>query len=146
MNTILHERQLEGYYCALCYASFDFKHRTAVIGNSGLPYPIQCTSEGAQQVGLPGIPLGLFAGTTYDEVVRPIAVGDVFAFCTDGIFEAADESGEEFGAARLMAAIEQARELPARTIIDAIFEAVESFQSGAAHADDMTVVVLKVTS
>ena len=39
MNTILHERQLEPYYCTLCYALFDFKRRTVVLANSGLPYP-----------------------------------------------------------------------------------------------------------
>src|SRR5437868_10796194 len=39
MNTILHERQLEEYYCTLCYAFFDFKRRSVTIANSGLPYP-----------------------------------------------------------------------------------------------------------
>ena len=41
MNTILHERRLEEYFCVLCYASFDFKKRQLVIANSGLPYPIR---------------------------------------------------------------------------------------------------------
>src|SRR3989441_7574442 len=45
MNTILHERQLEEYYCTLCYAAFDFKRRTATIANSGLPYPILCRAR-----------------------------------------------------------------------------------------------------
>src|SRR6202008_3521162 len=38
VNTILHERQLEEYYCTLCYAVFDFKRRTLTMANSGLPY------------------------------------------------------------------------------------------------------------
>ena len=42
MNTILYERQLEEYYCTLCYAVFDFKRRTVTMANSGLPYPIRC--------------------------------------------------------------------------------------------------------
>ena len=42
MNTILYQRQLEEYYCTLCYAMFDFKRRTVVMANSGLPYPIRC--------------------------------------------------------------------------------------------------------
>jgi len=37
MNTILHERQLEQYYCTLCYALFDLKRRSVVFANSGLP-------------------------------------------------------------------------------------------------------------
>ena len=43
MNTILYERQLEEYYCTLCYALFDFKRRTVVMSNSGLPYPFRST-------------------------------------------------------------------------------------------------------
>jgi len=39
MNTILHERQLESYYCTLCYAHFDFKRRIVTMANSGLPFP-----------------------------------------------------------------------------------------------------------
>src|SRR6187455_3160618 len=41
MNTILHDRQLEEYYCTLCYAFFDFKRRTVTLSNSGLPYPVR---------------------------------------------------------------------------------------------------------
>jgi serine phosphatase RsbU (regulator of sigma subunit) len=41
MNTILHERQLEEYYCTLLYAVFDFKRRTVTFANAGLPYPIR---------------------------------------------------------------------------------------------------------
>ena len=59
MNTILHERQLEEYYCTLCYASFDFKRRIVTVANSGLPYPIRCTSDSCAQIEMPGVPLGI---------------------------------------------------------------------------------------
>ena len=72
MNRILHERQLEEYYCTLCYAQFDFKRRTVTMANSGLPFPIHSSAEGAGQVQLPGVPLGSFPGITYDELtIRP---------------------------------------------------------------------------
>ena len=144
-NTILHERQLEGYFCALCYAAFDFDRRTAVIANSGLPFPVRSTAAETRQIGQPGIPLGLFPGSTYDEESYPIAQGDVFVFCTDGIFEATDDVGDEFVAERLTAVIQRVRDLPTRTIIDAIFESVGAFHGGAAQGDDMTAVVLKIT-
>ena len=144
-NTILHERQLEAYFCALCYTAFDFKRRTATVANSGLPFPVRSARDGTRQIGQPGIPLGMFPGSTYDEERYPIEAGDVYVFCTDGIFEATDDAGDEFNAARLIRVIERTRDLPARTIIDAIFEAVGAFHGGAAQADDMTAVVLKVT-
>ena len=146
MNTILHERQLEEYYCTLCYASFDFKRRLVTLANSGLPYPIRGTSEGCAQIDLPGVPLGSFAGTTYDELTYPLAQGDVFVICSDGISEAMSEDHEEFTAARLIAVVERTRDGSARTIVDAIFEAVEAFRGEAIQNDDMTAVAIKITS
>ncbi|MGH9346569.1 MAG: GAF domain-containing protein, partial [Vicinamibacterales bacterium] len=102
MNTILHERQLEEYYCTLCYAFFDFKRRTLTMSNSGLPYPIRCSTEGCSQIELPGVPLGSFNGSTYDEVSYALHAGDVFVFCTDGVFEAMNADGGEFTGERLI--------------------------------------------
>ena len=41
MNGQLHERQLEAFYCTLCYAQFDMTGRTVTVANSGLPYPLR---------------------------------------------------------------------------------------------------------
>src|SRR5205814_1335911 len=76
INTILHERQLEEYYCTLCYAVFDFKQRRVTLANSGVPYPVRCTKDGAEQVVLPGVPLGSFPGSSYDEIAFDLAPGD----------------------------------------------------------------------
>ena len=72
MNTTLHERQLEEYYCTLCYALFDFPRGVVTMSNSGLPYPIHCSAAGCRQIELPGVPLGSFAGVTYDEIELPL--------------------------------------------------------------------------
>jgi len=144
-NTILYERQLEEYYCTLCYSLFDLKRRTMVMANSGLPYPIRCRGESVAQIELPGVPLGSFAGTTYDEVTFDLAAGDVFVFCTDGVFEANDALGREFGAERLLEVVGVVKHQSAREIVDAIFAAVHEFRGDTPPNDDMTAVVLKVT-
>ena len=146
MNTILHERQLEEYYCTLCYAFFEFTPRTVTLSNSGLPYPIHCSGDGCGQIELPGVPLGSFPGITYDEVTLPLRADDVFVFCTDGIFEATNEQGEEFGARRLCDVVQTHREQSARAIVDAIFDAVTSFQQMGPRTDDMTAVAVKINS
>jgi sigma-B regulation protein RsbU (phosphoserine phosphatase) len=146
MNNILHERQLEEYYCTLCYASFDFKRRLVTMANSGLPYPIRCTSEGCAQIELPGVPLGSFAGTTYDEASYSLEPGDVFVFCSDGISEAMNEDGEEFTSPRLITVVERTRHGSAKEIVDAIFETVEAFRGDAIQNDDMTAVAIKITA
>lgn len=144
MNNILHERQLEEYYCTLCYAYFDLARRVVTVSNSGLPYPIRCSAEECAQIEIPGLPLGSFPAVTYDELTLPFSTGDVFVFCTDGIFEAMYQ-GEEFGAGRVCEIVSEHRDRSARQIIDAIFDAVEAFRGPGPQSDDMTAVVVKIT-
>ena len=99
-NTILYERQLEEYYCTLCYAMFDFKRRTVTLANSGLPYPIAAAAT-ASQIELPGVPLGSLPDrpTTRCRSTSPPAT--LFVFCRTA-FRANDALGREFGAERLL--------------------------------------------
>jgi sigma-B regulation protein RsbU (phosphoserine phosphatase) len=145
VNTILHERQLEEYYCTLCYAVFDIKRRTVMMANSGLPYPIRSSAHGVAQIELPGVPLGSFAGSSYDEVSFDLAPGDVYVFCSDGVSEANDALGREFGAGRLLEVVEANRKKPARDLVDAIFAAVQEFRGDTPSNDDMTTVALRIT-
>ena len=146
VNTILHQRQLEEYYCTMCYAIFDLKRRTITLANSGLPYPVRCSSEGCAQIELPGVPLGSFQGSTYDEVTYALHAGDVFVFCTDGVFEAMNEQGQEFTAERLLDVVRASRELPAKGIVDAVFRAVAEWRSHTPPNDDMTAVAVRMTA
>ena len=154
MNTILYQRQLEEYYCTLCYAVFDFKRRSVTMANSGLPYPVRCRvdrSDGgsrasAQSIELAGVPLGSFPGSTYDEVTFDLAAGDLYVFCSDGVFEAHDAVNDEFGSSRLLSVIEAHAHGTAREIVDAIFAAVHDFRGETPPNDDMTAVALRVTA
>ncbi len=144
VNTILHQRQLEEYYCTLCYAIFDLKRRNVTLANSGLPYPIRASAEGVSQIEIPGVPLGSFLGSSYDEVTYALHTGDVFVFCSDGVSEAMNVNGDEFGSGRLIEIVKQSHELAPRALVDAIFDAVEAFREGFPPNDDMTAVVVKI--
>jgi phosphoserine phosphatase RsbU/P len=154
MNTILNERQLESYFCTLCYAVFDVKRRHVVMANSGLPYPIRArkTDRPLDAAGTPesielaGVPLGSFPGSTYDELTLDLQAGDLFVFCSDGVFEANDLLLREFGTARLIKVIQENRERSAKEIVDAIFAAVQDFRGEAHPSDDMTAVAVKITA
>ncbi len=145
MNTTLHERQLEEYYCTLCYAFFDFANRVVTLSNAGLPYPIRCSATSCGQIELPGVPLGSFPGVTYDEVSVELHAGDIFVFCTDGIFEALNEEGVEFGALRVAEVVDGTRGGSSREIVDAIFDAVTAFRGARGQGDDMTAVAVTIT-
>ena len=100
----------------------------------------------AQMKVLPGVPLGSFAGSTYDEVSFDLIVGDVYVFCSDGVFEASDGRGREFGVDRLSQIVFDARELPAKVIVESVFTAVSDFRGEVPAKDDMTVVALRITA
>jgi sigma-B regulation protein RsbU (phosphoserine phosphatase) len=145
INTILHERQLEQYYCTLCYSIFDLKRRTVTLANSGVPYPVRASGDTCGLIESPGVPLGSFPGMTYDEVTLPITAGDVFVFCSDGVSEAMNRKSEEFGSSRLIDVVSKTRHLTAKEIVFSIVEAVEAHRAGFPPNDDTTVVALKIT-
>jgi sigma-B regulation protein RsbU (phosphoserine phosphatase) len=146
MNNILHERQLEEYYCTLCYAFFDLAGKVMTISNSGLPYPFRCSGSDCAEIELAGVPLGSFPGSTYDELRIPLQKDDLFVFYSDGISDALGEAGAEFGTRRLREVIgAHAHETP-RAIVDAIFNAVTTFRGARAQGDDMTVVAVRITA
>lgn len=145
MNTILYERQLEEYYCTLLYTIFDFKRRTLTISNAAVPYPIRKRrGTPAAQIELPGMPLGSFSGSHYDELTLDLQPGDLFVFSTDGVTEAQDALMREFGSERLLAVIDQNYERSAAEIVDAIFAAVGEFRGDTPPNDDTTAVVVRI--
>jgi phosphoserine phosphatase RsbU/P len=146
VNTILQQRQLEEYYCTLCYTVFDLKRRVMTMANSGLPYPIRCTADTCAQIELPGVPLGSFQGSTYDEVTFALHAGDLFVLCTDGVYEAMNAKGQEFTAARLMEVVGTVRDLPPAKIVDRIFAAVHEWRGDTPPNDDMTAVAVRITT
>jgi sigma-B regulation protein RsbU (phosphoserine phosphatase) len=99
-----------------------------------------------QTIQTEGFPLGLFPDAQYEELTIATKPGDVLIFFSDGIVDAENAEGEMFGTERLTAVL---REHPsachsAQATVDAILAAVSEFQSGTAHFDDETLVVLRV--
>ena len=146
MNTILHERQLEEYYCTLCYAFFDLTARVVTVSNSGLPYPIRCSGPACAEIEIPGLPLGTFPGTTYDEIRIDLKKDDLFVFYTDGLSEAVNDQGDDFGTQRLCRVISEHSGGSPREVVDAIFDAVASFSGTRNQIDDMTAVAVRITA
>jgi phosphoserine phosphatase RsbU/P len=122
------------------------KRRVVTIANSGLPYPVRCSGDTVAQVAIPGVPLGLFAGMTYDEVSFELTPGDLFVFCSDGVYDANNAQGTEYGLERLLQVVSDTRQLPAREIVDAIFSSVSDYRGDTPPNDDMTAVAVRITN
>jgi len=114
------------------------------FANSGLPYPVKYSDGKATQIDMPGVPLGSFGSSQYDDFVVPLAAGDVFVLASDGIFEAFNEESQEFGAHRVIDVIERTAQRPAKDIVNELFAAVQNFCGDAVQSDDRTVVVVKI--
>ena len=88
--------------------------------------------------------LGVDPVATYAaEAAPPLAAGDVLVLLTDGVVEAMNPAGEQFGAARALDVVRRCRTAPAREIIHTLFAAVTVFTNDRPLADDMTAIVLK---
>jgi sigma-B regulation protein RsbU (phosphoserine phosphatase) len=89
--------------------------------------------------------LGSFNGSTYDELTFPLLAGDLFVFCTDGVFEAMNALGQEFTSSRLLNVVGKSRDLPPAKVVEAIFAAVSEWRGETPPNDDMTAVAVRIT-
>jgi sigma-B regulation protein RsbU (phosphoserine phosphatase) len=145
VNRTLIRRAVEGLYCALTFAIFDFHSNEVRISNSGLPYPIhfKASQKKAAPIVLPGVPLGLFDNVQYDEVSIPVESGDVFVFHSDGVTEAWNGK-EEFGSARLAALVAKHAHKSAGDLGREIEKTLRSWAKQDLANDDVTLVIVRV--
>ena len=76
----------------------------------------------------------------------PLGKGDLFIVFSDGIFEAPNEKGEQFGDDRVIELIREHAGKPAQKIIDVVRRAVQAHGAGVPRADDQTALIIKCTS
>jgi sigma-B regulation protein RsbU (phosphoserine phosphatase) len=91
-----------------------------------------------------GTVIGLFRHTRYEEETLQLHPGDLLVAYTDGVTEAVNAAGEEFGEERLEATLVANAHLPAQELRAEIVRAVREWCAGAPQHDDLTFVVLRV--
>jgi sigma-B regulation protein RsbU (phosphoserine phosphatase) len=93
-----------------------------------------------------GVPLGMFKDTRYHEYYLTIEPGDLLVLYTDGVTEAQNPEGEEFGRDRLANSVTKAAHLSARELITAVHKDVIDWTQGGGMTDDATFFVIKAMS
>jgi sigma-B regulation protein RsbU (phosphoserine phosphatase) len=88
--------------------------------------------------------IGAFLESAYEQETIQMASGDLLVAYTDGVTEAVNATGEEFGELRLRQAISGSAELPAAAIVERAVERVREWCVDAPQHDDLTLVVMKV--
>ncbi len=144
INLALNERKIDAHFVSMIFGVWDDAERTMLVANSGQPRPIYYHHGRPQIVEAAGIPLGLLEDTEYDEVTIHAQPGDAFLFFSDGIIDAVNREGEQFGRQRVEEAVAKNHELSAEGMVQAIAKAVRKFSNGVSSYDDETVVVIKV--
>jgi sigma-B regulation protein RsbU (phosphoserine phosphatase) len=91
------------------------------------------------------IPLGIEINEKYETGRTVLGVGDVLIIYTDGVTEARDEDGKEFGEARLLALAAEPLEERAAMTLSSIMRKLDEFVGGAPQHDDITCLVVRRT-
>jgi serine phosphatase RsbU (regulator of sigma subunit) len=128
----------------LTAALFDPHRRRATIASAGHPPVIVRRSNGTvETIELFGPPLGARRVERIGQREVSFSRGDVFLLHSDGIYEATNEAGEQYGLDRLARVVESS-DGSAAEVRDAVLRSVEQFRGNAAQQDDVTVVVVKI--
>jgi sigma-B regulation protein RsbU (phosphoserine phosphatase) len=96
------------------------------------------------QLTVGGPVIGLFEQCPYEQQTVQLASGDILALFTDGVTEANNTNGDEFGEDRLRATLKASVHLPVEEIRSNIIRDVDAWCAGAPQHDDLTFIIIKV--
>ncbi len=112
--------------------------------NAGHNPPLLVNSKGGiQRLDGTGLCLGMLPSMKYGTGTVALNPGDLLCLYTDGVVEAQNKDREQFGDSRLEALLKKSAALPARNILDKIYDTVSGFTKLPKPEDDLTLVVLK---
>ncbi len=144
LNSIVYRNTESDRFITFFYAHLDGPARRLAYVNAGHNAPFVVRSDGSHERLRDGGPvLGVFDGRSYEMGSAQLFAGDRVILFTDGVTEAGNTAGEEFGEARLLRLLEDHRHLSADELQAKILAAVAEF-SGGRRQDDATLVVLAV--
>jgi sigma-B regulation protein RsbU (phosphoserine phosphatase) len=134
-------------YATLFYSILDAEMRTLRYVNAGHNPPLVFRRNGSiEWLEKGGAPVGMFPDSLYEESVVQLDPGDLVVAYTDGIVEAANPSGEEWGVQGLLQATTawaQQYAGDADDLVQFLFKSMEEFSSGC-QTDDATLAVLRI--
>jgi sigma-B regulation protein RsbU (phosphoserine phosphatase) len=145
VNRLLCESTVPSEFVTAVYGVVDLEKRVFTYSNAGHNPPLRIRADrGTSQLSKGGLILGAFPNAEYVESRLQLVPGDVLVFYTDGVTEAMNAEGQEFGVEGLDACVRRNLSLPARSICDAVRAEVRGHTAGDELEDDLTLVVVKV--
>jgi serine phosphatase RsbU (regulator of sigma subunit)/predicted enzyme related to lactoylglutathione lyase len=143
VNRLFYQNTTDSAYATVFFADYDDNDRLLRYANCGHLCAILVRNSGAiERLHSTTTVLGLFEEWTSPIVECQLAPGDILTLYTDGVTESFDESEEEFGEDRLLAALQRNSALPPQALLTAVIDEIKKFSPGEQH-DDITLIVAK---
>lgn len=144
VNRQVYGSSLAARYATLFYGIFDGANRVLHYVNAGHNPPIVIRPDGSVVwLKTGGAPVGLFPDSIYEEGSIQLNPGDLLLAYTDGVIEALNPWGREWGTEGLRIAATESDAQSADDIVEAIMQSMHKF-SHARQTDDATVVAVRV--
>jgi serine phosphatase RsbU (regulator of sigma subunit) len=145
LNRLVYDATPEDRFATCFLARVGGGDSRLFFSNAGHNYPIMLPAAGGYRcLEEGGIPLGIAPEHLYGEISTGLQAGDALLLYTDGITDARNLAGEDYGEDRLLGlAGALPRDLTAEQMIRAVAADVSRFTEGAEQADDITLVALK---
>jgi sigma-B regulation protein RsbU (phosphoserine phosphatase) len=141
-NEGLLRRSIQSRFATVVYGALAHDGQLTYC-NAGHNPPVLMGRGGIRRLETGGLILGLFPQATYDQETLALEPGDMLVVFSDGVTEALDAAGEEFGEERLLACLEANRQKRPPEVLDRLLSTVREFTAGAAQHDDVTALVLR---
>jgi sigma-B regulation protein RsbU (phosphoserine phosphatase) len=144
VNRQVHASCLADRFATLFFGIFDAATRTLRYANGGHNPPLVVRRDSSVVwLETAGLPLGLFPDSVYEEGRLLLHAGDTVIAYTDGVIEAVNESGEEWGVEGIRKAAVENTAKNAHELVEAIFRSLDEFSTGC-QTDDATIIVARV--
>jgi sigma-B regulation protein RsbU (phosphoserine phosphatase) len=142
LNHGLFRRAVEARFLTSIYGMISADGRF-LYTNAGHNAPILVSGSSVRRLEVGGLVLGLFEHAMFEEEALMLSPGDVIVSFSDGVTEAMNLKGEEFGDDHLVELVQSYRGKTPEALLEALMADVRAFCGEATQSDDITVVLVR---
>ena len=151
VNRQLYPDIKEDMFISMAYVILDHAHNTVTLARAGHDAPLlyQRAAQTVTQVKPPGMVLGIDSGSVFDRITGDFALAlerdDCLLLYTDGVTEALDAKGDEFGFDRMVECVRASAGDGAPAMITRLIDELRSFVGAQPQNDDITLIAIRKT-
>jgi len=142
VNAALMDLHLESRFVTMIYGILN-SAGNFVYANAGHPKPFLISKAGLVRLAEGALIAGMFAGVTFPNHDIELKTGDSIVMFTDGVTDATNAAGENFGEESLSQSLQASRDLPPSDILHRVLEDVHRFAGDSEPTDDLTLSALQ---